>query len=401
MNDGNSYAKRAENAALKEWFSTAILYALFMATGVGLVLPGALLPLLLVRWSLNDEQAGSLFFIFFAGSMAGALLARWSLPASIARGCLAVALGAAILGVTSRVTAFAAIAVYGIGLGVVMTSISVLISRRHASDRVAHITRLNLLWALGACLGPWFVLSGAATWGPRWMLSVLAAFFVVAGMLAAGFVEHVDVEAVLITGWWQQARSVPKALLLMVPLSTGIESAAGGWLATYAKRSGNALNVTIGAATCFWAGLLLSRLIQSDRRVASLFTRPLLSIGPCLIAVGLALLVGSSGGVTMLSAAFVVGVGVGPMYPALLALVLRKGEGGNAVFVIAGVGSSTLPLLTGLVSGWTGSLRVGLSVPLAGALVMALCGCLVSRRESISELLFTQKGADPEGPALR
>jgi hypothetical protein len=40
------------------------------------------------------------------------------------------------------------------------------------------------------------------------------------------------------------------------------------------------------------------------------------------------------------------------MYPLLLALALRHGEGRNLIFVIAGAGASFLPLLTGLVSGW-------------------------------------------------
>jgi fucose permease len=62
------------------------------------------------------------------------------------------------------------------------------------------------------------------------------------------------------------------------------------------------------------------------------------------------------------------------MYPLLLALALRRGEGGNAIFVLAGAGASLLPLLTGLVSGWTGSLRAGLGVPLLGAFVMACLG---------------------------
>jgi FHS family glucose/mannose:H+ symporter-like MFS transporter len=361
------------------WFATSILYVGFLATGIGMVLPGALLPLLLARWSLNDEQAGALFFIFFIGSLVGALLARWSLPHSIARGCIAVALGATLLGVASRATAFAAVAVYGVGLGIVMTSVSVLVSRRHAAERTAHITRLNLAWALGACLGPWFGLRGAEAWGPQWMLFGLAAFFAMVGALTLGFVEHVAAETVPAIGWWQQARAVPGYLLLMVPLATGIESATGGWLATYSKRSGQTLSVTIGETTCFWAGLLLSRLVQSNRRVATASERPLLRLSPWLISIGLTVLIVASDGPAMLAGALLLGIGVGPMYPALLALVLSRGEGGNSVFVIAGIGAAMVPLLTGLVSGSTGSLRLGLGVPLAGALVMALCGWLVTR----------------------
>jgi FHS family glucose/mannose:H+ symporter-like MFS transporter len=362
-------------------FATWILYAAFIATGLSIGLPGALLPLLPARSLLSDQQAGAFFFLFFIGSTVGALLSRGSLPRSIARGCAAAALGASLLGVDSHAAAFVAITLYGLGLGIVMTSVSVLVSRSHAADRAAHITRLNLVWALGACFGPWIALRGTASWGAPRMLYAVAASFVLLGALAWSFVEHVEAEAVAAIGWWQQARSVPVGLLLMVPLATGIESAAGGWLATYSNRSGHTLNVTIGAATCFWIGLLLSRLVQSNRRIAAASGRALLRLSPWLMSGALALLVASSGGSTMLLAAMLLGLGVGPMYPSVLAAVLHRGEGGNAVFVIAGAGASVLPLLTGLVSGWTGSLRLGLGVPLVGALVMALCGWWVTRRE--------------------
>jgi fucose permease len=75
----------------------------------------------------------------------------------------------------------------------------------------------------------------------------------------------------------------------------------------------------------------------------------------------------------MFAGALLLGLAIGPMYPLLLSLALRRGEAGNMVFVAAGCGASLLPLLTGLVSGWTGSLRAGLGVPLVGAVVM---GCL-------------------------
>jgi FHS family glucose/mannose:H+ symporter-like MFS transporter len=368
---------------LNTWFATLTLYAAFMATGVGLVLPGALLPLLLARWSLSDEQAGLLFFLFFIGSMGGAVLSRGALPSSIERGCAATALGASLLAIASHATAFAAMALYGLGLGIVMTSVSVLVSRRHAADRAAHITRFNLVWALGACFGPGLALRGAASWGAQWMLYAIAGLFVLLGVLVLSFVKHVEAEtSSAATSWWQQLRTVPAALLLMAPLATGIESATGGWLATYSKRSGGTLDATIGAVTCFWVGLLLSRLVQSNRRVAASTGKSLLRVNPLLMTAALVLLVASNGGTTMLVAALLLGLGVGPMYPSVLALVLHRGEGGNAVFVAAGIGASVLPLLTGLVSGWTGSLRFGLCAPLAAALLMALCGCLVARRES-------------------
>jgi FHS family glucose/mannose:H+ symporter-like MFS transporter len=355
--------------------STRIVYAAFFGTGIGAALPGAMLPLLLTRWSMTDAQAGELFFLFFVGSASGALLSRGLLSRSIVRGCAITALGMAMLALASRPTAFWAMTVYGLGLGIVMTSVSLLQSRRHPADRSAQMARLNLVWALGACLGPSIALRGATAFGPPSMLYAMAVFFLLVGGFAFVWVQHVDAEKVAATAP-SSGRTVGIAplLLLLVPLATGIESAAGGWLATYAKRSGETLGVTVGAATGFWAGMLISRLLQSNRQAASASERWLLLFGPCAMIGALLLILCSINGPAMLAGALLFGLGVGPMYPLLLALALRRGEGGNAIFVLAGAGASLLPLFTGLVSGWTGSLRAGLGVPLLGAFVMACLG---------------------------
>jgi fucose permease len=340
-----------------------------------------MLPLLLTRWSIGDERAGLLFFLFFMGSMSGALLSRGSLNRSIARGCVCIVLGAAALAVASRGSAFVAMPVYGVGLGLVMTSSSLLQSRLHAAARAAQMARLNFTWVLGACFGPWIGLHGSTLWGVAHVLYGVAAFFAAIGVLALVLVRHAEAEAVSAAGWWRQAREAPALLLVLVPLSTGIESAVGGWLSTYAKRSGQSLGDTISAVTWFWAGMLLSRLVQSHAAVARSTGRWLLRVSPWLIGGALVLAIRESGGPLLLVAALAIGLAIGPMYPLMLALVLRRGEGGNAVFVLAGMGASFLPLLTGLVSGSTGSLRAGLGVPLVGAAVMGCAGLLVASRE--------------------
>jgi fucose permease len=252
-----------------------------------------------------------------------------------------------------------------------MTSVSLLQSRRHESERAAQMARLNLTWAIGACLGPALELRGAAAWGTPAVLLGVAAFFGLAAGLVLAAVPHVDVMPAIAPT--VRAKKPMVVLLLMVPLATGVESAAGGWLATYSKRSGETLGEVIGVATCFWVGMLVSRLIQSHRRVATASVLSRFVVGPWVMSAAVGILLISSGGVSILAGALLLGLAIGPMYPLLLALALRRGEAGNMVFVAAGCGASLLPLLTGLVSGWTGSLRAGLGVPLAGAVVM---GCL-------------------------
>jgi MFS transporter, FHS family, glucose/mannose:H+ symporter len=355
-----------------------IILAAFLGTGIGAALPGAMLPLLLARWSMTDAQAGALFFFFFVGSASGALLSRGLLSWSIARGCAATALGAVLLALASRPTALLAITVYGVGLGITMTSASLLQSRRYPADRIAQMARLNLAWSIGACLGPSIALRGAAAHSPQAMLYALSAYFLLVAVLVSRWVSNVNaLPAVPAPG---HIAGMPPLLMLLVPLATGIESAAGGWLATYSKRSGETLGVTVGAVTCFWAGMLISRLLQSHRQT-SVPEQWMLLLGPCLMFAALVLVLTSIDGPATLTGALLLGVGVGPMYPLLLALALRHGEGRNVIFVAAGAGASLLPLFTGVVSGWTGSLRAGLGVPLLGALTMACLGWSQSSSE--------------------
>ena len=361
------------------------LYLGFAATGVGVALPGALLPLLLRRWSLGDARGGLLLFCFFLATTTGALVSRGRMNRSIARGALLTSVGALWLGFASRDWGFGAIVVYGLGLGIAMTSTSLLVSRRFPEERRVEMMRLNLLWAAGACAGPWLALGGHALQAgayavrPLHVLLGLASFFAAFALwvwlaldaLAPDAAEAAADSAASTTATRGPLAQVPLVLLILVFCATGIESSTGGWLAAYAQRIGETAKTTIGAATAFWVGLLSSRLINSLRVSARLSEGIVLPVSAGLAAVGLAILVAWPSAATSVIAALMVGLGAGPVYPLLLAIVLRQRET-RGVFVLAGVGASALPLATGALSGWMHSLSAGLCVPLAAAALMTV-----------------------------
>ena len=361
------------------------LYLGFAATGVGVALPGALLPLLLHRWSLGDARGGLLLFCFFLATTTGALLSRGRMNRSIARGALLTSVGAAWLGLASRGWGFGAIVIFGLGLGIAMTSTSLLISRRFPDERRVEMMRLNLLWAAGACAGPWLALgghaleAGAHSARPLHVLLGLAAFFAAFTLWVWLALESLSpdipepaIEASTTSARWPLLQ-IPLVLLILVFCATGIEAATGGWLAAYAQRLGQTAKTTIGAATAFWVGLLGSRLINSLRVSARLNERIVLPTSAGLAAAGLAILVAWPGAAASVFAALMVGFGAGPVYPLLLSIVLRHRET-RSVFVLAGAGSAALPLATGAVSGWMHSLSAGLCVPLAAAAMMTVLG---------------------------
>jgi FHS family glucose/mannose:H+ symporter-like MFS transporter len=344
------------------------LYLGFAATGVGVALPGALLPVMLLRWHLQDEQAGRLFLLAWIGSSLGALLVRGSMRTMLLCGSIAVALGVVGLSFCASRGADAWMAVYGMGLGLSMTSIS-LIRQRQSGGSGTELVRLNLLWAIGACACPSLTIHALIGGDIRPMFCGLACCFAALAVWTILQTGLTIEEGVAKTAHpWTVFRAVPLGLIVMTLLITGIEASAGGWLATFARRGGYGIAGAVAAPSCFWAGLLLSRLFWSvcNRRITHDWT---VRGSVALMGGAAALLIASGSGWLMLLAAFCLGFGIGPTYPLLLAWALRFHRGG-AIFFLAGVGSACLPWLTGVVSARHHSLRVGLAVPLVATLVM-------------------------------
>ena len=380
----------------------APIYLGFAATGVGVALPGAVLPVLAARWHMNDAASGRLFLMAWIGSSAGALLVRGSLRRSLCFGAIAVAAGAAGLGCLTREYGYFCMLVYGCGLGAAMTAIS-LIRQQQAPHVGSEFVRLNLVWATGALLAPALAASALAG-GSLYptFLGLGAAFLLLAGWTFALPSLRLEQTAGAAAAW-RVFTAVPWQLILMVALATGIEASAGGWLATYARRSEHQLAATVAAPTCLWAGLLLSRLFWSIRD-RWLPADVVVRASVLLTAVSSVLLLTSHNAFVMLVSAFGIGFGLGPIYPLLLAWALRFHRGG-AIFFLAGVGSSTLPWMTGAVSSARGSLRLGLGVPVAGALLMAALAFVLPlrrwRTEVVRKVRRITKPANSTRPSSR
>lgn len=348
----------------------APLYLGFAATGVGVALPGALLPVMLQRWDLQDEQGGRLFLLAWIGSSLGALLVHGSMRTVLLCGSIAVALGAAGLAFCAGGSADGWMALYGLGLGLTMTSIS-LIRQRQSGGSGTELVKLNLLWAIGACACPSLTIRTLMSGDIRPVYCGAALCFAALAAWTTLQTSLTIEEGVATTAHpWTIFRAVPLGLIVMTLLITGIEASAGGWLATYARRGGYGIAGAVAAPTCFWAGLLLSRLFWSvcDRWLTHAWT-----VRGSVVLMGAAsvFLVASGSGWLMLAAAFCLGFGIGPTYPLLLAWALRFHRGG-AIFFLAGAGSAFLPWLTGIVSTHRHSLRLGLAVPMTATLVMVM-----------------------------
>src|SRR5258708_33914503 len=96
----------------------------FLHTGILQTLLGPMLPILISRWTLNDTQAGNLFLVQFLVSLLGVqlsevLLPRWGCRPAFLSGLLLMAFGVSTLLLGSSALGIAAVAAFGLGLGLV------------------------------------------------------------------------------------------------------------------------------------------------------------------------------------------------------------------------------------------------------------------------------------------
>ncbi len=374
--------------------STIAIYLGFAATGVCMALPGSVLPALLARWSLADSQAGLLFFMAWMGSSIGALLVRLPVARAllIGDGLLSLAaFGMAYVATAQPRSSFVWMGLFGVGLGMVMTATSLLQAARQAHRRGAELNRLNLAWAVGASLCPTLAEHSLRVADVHSIFALVGVFFLLQFVWVGIFERDpgsVGPERIPSSDLGRQR---PKWTLALWPLSlvaviflpTGIEASMGGWIAAYVQRTQHTIATTVTAGTCFWLGLMVSRTLSSvllDRKTPTGVARRwspsesmVLRQSLLTVVVGILLLVLHGKTLGVLPGIFLIGFGLGPVYPLLLAIALQYSQN-TVIFFVAGLGSACLPWLTGVVSSAASSLRVGLAVPLAASVVMLALG---------------------------
>ena len=362
--------------------SRIVIYLSFAATGMAMALPGAVLPALLQHWQMADRQAGLLFFLGWMGSSIGALLVRPSRSRSIAFGALLTGLGATGMGFSTKTASFVSMAIFGLGLGITMTATSLLQSARNDDRRGAELNRLNLIWAIGASTCPTLAEHSLRVASARMIFCALGLFFFAVSLWSFLLERDPDrgVMARPVSVPWRKGWSLslwPLPMVVIMLLPSGIESSMGGWIAAYIQRTHHVIATTVTAGTLFWIGLMLSRTLVSSFGALHRAERVVLRVSLCLVLAGALILIADSATLGALPGIFLIGFGLGPVYPLLLAIALQYSEN-TAIFFMAGLGSAFFPWLTGTVSSAAGSLRIGLLVPLGASVLLLALGLRVS-----------------------
>ncbi len=372
-----SRAKHTTVKAIRLLLLEPLLHLGVAVTGVGTVLLGSILPQLSAQWHLRDKDAGLLLMVQFAAAASGALLVRRNLWKALA--CGFVLFGAGGIGIfLLQQRSLPVFAVYGLGLGLAMTANNMLAGRRHPNRMGSALAIQNFAWSAGAVACPLLVaqfLRHATSGSAFGVLGLLVIPFALLPLLA----DRRDLAASPAFGptpaGSQEAATIVYFALLAF-LYVGMEASVGNWMSTYATRAttwsfaGGSLALTV-----FWAALLLGR-AMTPAMLAFLTERRLYRASVIATIVGIALLLAAHNPPVLLAGSALTGLALAPLFPLILSLFLKEiGESKNAgwVFAVAGLGGAVLSWLTGTVSSDTGSLRIGLMVPGAAALLtMAL-----------------------------
>jgi MFS transporter, FHS family, glucose/mannose:H+ symporter len=360
------------------------LFLGFVVTGVVTTILGPILPVFIARWSLNDAHAGFFFTMQFAGSLAGvglsSLLLSWrGYRTALMTGYALMAAGIASLNLGNHHLVLAATAVYGAGFGLVIPGTNLWVGENSGAKRSSALSLLNLAWSAGSLSCPLLILSGVRTGRLGNLLLGIAAVssvFMVCFLLLSDsslttrFTKPEVAATSRTNSFW-----IAAALGLLFFLYVGTENGVSGWAAAFSKRlGGSGVGAWELAPMFFWAGLLAGRLLgplfflhlkESHVAISGLATATL----------GVATLIRADVRISALVGVTIAGLGLSTLYPIFISWLslhygIRARQVGGAMFALAALGGASMPWLVGVVSSRSGSLRVGLLVPLAGCAIM-------------------------------
>lgn len=375
----------------------AAVYAGFLLSGVATVLLGPVIPEMRPVWGVDHVTVAGLFVTQFLASSVGSTISSLHLRYSLLAGHGAVAAGLAWLAVAGWPGALGAVAVVGLGLGLVIPATNLLVGLQHPGRRGAALSIANLMWGVGAVTCPLLFAGLRGHAPPAAGIAALAGLATLAGLwiaatppdrlrrvlrrppaAAAGSFDPSRRAGVTRTA--DPAAPPTGAAFLpvvagMLFLYVGVESSVGGWLVALADQLGERDALSMLVASGFWSALLAGRaatpLLLRRLREPTLY-------GAALALAGLGtagVLVGGSRA-AVAAAALCAGAGLAPLFPLTVStLVAGTGIAGSRrtgwVFTLGGLGGACIPWLTARLAERSGALIDGFAVPLAAIVVLA------------------------------
>jgi MFS transporter, FHS family, glucose/mannose:H+ symporter len=356
----------------------------FLPTGILTTLLGPMLALLIARWSLNDAQAGNLFLVQFLSSLVGVqlsgiLLSRLGFRPSFLLGLLLMASGTATLYMGSVVLGMASVAVYGLGLGLIIPTDNLLIAEISSASRSGAVSLLNFFWGIGAVLCSLLVAWAAAHRAVTGFLGAVSLFLVLLAFAVRGLPFPPAATSKDRASNWRELITSPAIWLFATVffLYPGAETAVGGWIGSYVSRLGprEAAMAPLMPAF-FWAALTLGRGLGT-LFLSRVTEQRVLRAGFAAASIGIVLMLWSTALPGVIAGALITGLSYATLYPITVArLSHRFGVAARSIgafmFSLASVGPAVIPWMVGITSQSTGSLRAGMALPLGATVILFL-----------------------------
>jgi fucose permease len=315
-------------------------------------------PSVLTRVGSTSMQQGALlsaFFLLFPVSsiISGAVADRIGKRAVLLVGTSFLAVPFAVsAAVDQLLVRVAAVLLYGVGMGIVESQASALLTDLHPGRERSIVNLSQMFFSVGAAGGP-FLISLVLRLRPG--ISLSSIFWTVAAVtltLPAGFLllrGAASPPSLRVSGGFRQVFGDPLGRFILPAMFcySASEMGTAGWLAKYAEVH---LLLPASAAplaiTLFWAGLGLSRATAGfffhslqDRHllIAALLLTLFSRIGAFLINQPL---------ITMLLI-FFIGVGMGTVWPTFVAMIGARynHSSGSAVGLIVAAGGFAVPIM--------------------------------------------------------
>jgi fucose permease len=363
--------------------------------GITLTTLGSVLSPLIERYGLDKARAGSLMALVSLGILAaslvfGPVVDRFGYRPVLLAGALGVGfgLGAIALAPTAAWLSPAMLA-FGFGGGLLNGATNALVADISPGGRGSGLAVLGVFFGIGACGVPLALglLRRSTSYAPTDLLGWLALLVLVplVHFLVVAFPPPKQAQGFPLR---RVGRLLGDATLLLVGLllflQSGMEITLGGWSADYAH---DVLRLeewrSILILSLFWVGMMTARIALSwllrSQPAEKLFP---VFLGVALVGAGLLLAVPNA--VAAGAGLFLLGAGLASGFPILLGFLGGlyqdlTGTAFSAAFVMALLGGSALPYLTGVIGDWQG-LRASLLVIPCAVLGQAVLFTLLRRR---------------------
>ncbi|MCC7450870.1 MAG: MFS transporter [Anaerolineae bacterium] len=350
--------------------------SVFVMAGMLDTILGPTYQFLAARFGVKLAEVGMFTAFQFAGAVIGSIvgggwLTHWTVRRVYSYGLGMGALGAALLFISPvPVTAFAAVFLIGLALGVLNTAPILVISAMAGADGAHQMNLLNAFFGMGAALTPALVAALLVLGNP-----VLVYLIITIGCLIA-----------LVPSWQEgycldnrpsddpEDSHAMSLLLGLVPfclflfLYVGVEVSVGSWLTVQVSlASGTSTILGAISASFFWIGLTVGRFSGSLVMTRWQDERRLLMCALSGLLLGVVLILLGQGPVAVFGA-ILAGVGCGPIFPTTFAFAARSNpalRGQVAGLFMAGaiLGAAVLPYIQGRIGGGnSGGMEVSLGV---------------------------------------